>query len=548
MTPRLRARWTAPIGTPDVHRARAWFERVPERLRDRIILPWNGPATRALCEVARAARTAGFRRVRVERVGSAPGSNRELAALVRSGVNEVACDARSAPGAEVLAALRARTWLEQVVLVRNEPHEAESPIPPLGADEMEVRVDPTLLLADPESVVRQVDALLAHSASRFRRVSVRGLALCRLPSLDPDRVVSNALEVRLPDEEVILPFEDPQRVFFRACRTCHLALACDGFGFEEFRRAKGPCAPVRPFGEGTAEEVTLDTMGLLRRVHPPSFWSGRVHLLSVAAGIRPAGRVAVRRVDLDAQLALIEHAGLVAECVEDPPCDTDRARTGEVHVFFARDLETARTVAGIERRFVLAERGPSGMGAASFAWQMGRALGYPECCIEAFVEAGPDATTWEMLGRAHPRSRAFSWLLNVLDPRSSFPLIPHVPCRFDCGPSIALASAVANRLDSVFPGLRGAARRLLARPTLMWPPSFTVAFVGRVLSSGCVEYQALDIIGSAEEAGFPNEMWEALVLGREVRPTRHGLEITDGQGQTRVFRADFPPILFPFED
>lgn len=543
MTPLLVVTWTP--ASPDITAFRAWVASLPSERRDRVILRWERAGASALCGMAREARDAGFRRIRAERLDGGAPSDREVAALLRSGVNEVAFQGGDAPRPEVVTALRARSLLAHLALVAPVPGPTGDIENPWGADELEIRVFEDRLAADPEAVAARVDALVAGAAARFRRVSARGIALCRLPSLDPDRVVSNALRLRAPENVLDLTFQDPRRVFFDACRSCRLSLACDGFSAVEFLRPDGPRLRVRPFGGGRARVVTLDATGLSGRDHPPTFLSGRVSLLAVAEGVRPAGRAVVDPADLPEQVALIRQAGLVHEVVEDPPPDRDRARSGDVHVFFARDLEAARRVADIERSFVRAERGPTPMGPAAFAREMGRALGYPECCIEAFVASGPNATTDDLHRQAHARSHAFRWPLNCLDPASPFPLIPHVPCRFDCGPSLAMARAVFDRLDRLFPGLRGTAETLLGRPVLVLGRSWAAAITGDVVEApGTVDYVAVDRLGPPWPGRRGREVFEALVLGRRVRVVERGVEVTGRDGEARCFRL--PARLYPF--
>ncbi len=545
MTPLLVVTWTRTPAPPEVAPFRAWVASLPPDRRDRVVLRWGRAGVSALCGMALAARDAGFRRIRAERLDGGAPSDREVAVLVQSGVNEIAFDAVSAPRPEVVTALRARALLAHVTLIVCDGRLARALENRWHADELEVRVAPHDPEVDQEAIVAGVDAFVARAAARFRRVAVRGLALCRLPSLDPDRVVSNALVVRAPEGVLELKFQDPERVFFDACRSCRLSLACDGFAWNEFVRREGPRVQVRPFGKGRARTVTLDAAGLARRDHPPTFLSGRVHLLAVAEGVRPAGRVAVNPADLAGQVALIREAGLAHEIVEDPPPDQDRAGAGEVHVFFARDAATARRVADLERAFVRAERGPDPMGAAVFAREMGRALGYPRCCIEAFVAAGPDATLDDLHRQAHARSRAFWWPLNCLDPASPFRLIPHVPCRFDCEASLAMAQAVAARLDRLFPGLRGTAETLLSRLVLVLGSGRAVAWtVDEGEDATAVNLRCVDRIGPPWRGR--SKMWEAVVQCGRVHVSWRGLDIMTYDEEVHRFWLREPPLLFPF--
>ncbi len=93
---------------------------------------------------------------------------------------------------------------------------------------------------------------------------------------------------------------------------------------------------------------------------------------------------------------------------------------------------------------------------------LGCALGYPSCCVEAFVGAdGHDDRA--LYARLEPRA---------LDPAASpltlwlnqpLALISHVPCDLHCAPTRALAGALLVELDRATPGFAAAWRAVAAR-------------------------------------------------------------------------------------
>ena len=90
--------------------------------------------------------------------------------------------------------------------------------------------------------------------------------------------------------------------------------------------------------------------------------------------------------------------------------------------------------------------------------RLGAAYGYPPCCVNAFVDGWLAAVTGQrpdlaenalLILRAHLRSQAWHPLLGGfaagLGEQSPSPL-RHLPCRFDCPPSIDLAERLAADL------------------------------------------------------------------------------------------------------
>lgn len=99
---------------------------------------------------------------------------------------------------------------------------------------------------------------------------------------------------------------------------------------------------------------------------------------------------------------------------------------------------------------------------------LGMLLGYPECCVKAFVER------WPLARRHHTGDVAallaecegigpHPWPLNVFGRYFGFEIIAHFPCRFDCGASLrnsysvlrALKLAEPNTLAAIEHALRG---------------------------------------------------------------------------------------------
>jgi hypothetical protein len=536
-TPRLEVRLARDPGDA------AWrdlLRAVPAAHRARLVAG-GGDALPA--DLLRRARDAGFVRVRLS--WTRPEAPPDLADLaVAAGANELEIDAAAGPWARIRQ-LRGDGLLAHVRL------RASPARPPAGnpcdADE--------LWLDGGDAAPAAVDAALAAVGPAFRRVAVGGMPLCALSGLDPARVLANALSVRPFDggPGLVLPFEAPDRAYFDPCGRCALALACDGMPAAGLAATRAPFR-IRAFPDGPSLDVPAGPAGVARRRHPPGFLSGKVHVLAVAAGARPCGRLALAPEGLSRALALLGRMGLRTAVVlpHEAPADLDTrdAATAPAHVFFSRDGSAGRA-ADLERRFAAAEASGMPTGTEAFSRALGRILGYPDCCVQAFVDAGPAVPTDALIRAAHGRSRRFHWALNHLDARGAFPLVAHLPCRYDCGPSIDLALRVHGALDALYPYLGTAARRALARPVLFVDGARLAAFDGTPDDDGIgLSYRSVDPLGLRDAAGGGDPDWAAAVAtlagGSRLRAGAEGVRVARADGTTDVLPVGTAPCLFPF--
>jgi hypothetical protein len=154
-------------------------------------------------------------------------------------------------------------------------------------------------------------------------------------------------------------------------------------------------------------------------------------------------------------------------------------------VYAGRDAAEIAALAELEGR-LLAGRAPLDETHET----LGRAFGYPPCCVEAFVA---DNRVYEAAGRPRwgvnpvhvdricERSRSADALLNpFLRGTRALRLIEHLPCRFDCEPSRTLARSVARELLCRAPALGPVLSDLLPSVALVLPDRDEVLFRGRV--------------------------------------------------------------------
>lgn len=77
--------------------------------------------------------------------------------------------------------------------------------------------------------------------------------------------------------------------------------------------------------------------------------------------------------------------------------------------------------------------------------ELGRLLGYPRCCVEAYLEVSSPRRNLDVFQRAAKATRTFAPRLNCVD-LSIFHFISWLPCSFDCALSKAYADAVAQHI------------------------------------------------------------------------------------------------------
>jgi hypothetical protein len=124
-------------------------------------------------------------------------------------------------------------------------------------------------------------------------------------------------------------------------------------------------------------------------------------------------------------------------------------------LYLARDLATADALAQAEARILPGAGRALDRGAAAAAHrELGRLLGYPACCADAFVDRVEAGVTRRHGGvaiaelvvaaeDAASRTERFHARLNVML-RGRHALIPFDPCRFDCPIALRWAGAVLD--------------------------------------------------------------------------------------------------------
>ncbi|MCC6215605.1 MAG: hypothetical protein IT376_12135 [Polyangiaceae bacterium] len=208
-----------------------------------------------------------------------------------------------------------------------------------------------------------------------------------------------------------------------------------------------------------------------RVVAPPEV--GRVELAALRAGIRPAAFLTVEPRELPqvrAALAgwvVVERERRVHVAAHDRWVDRRDEGEPRVELYVARSREEADALARLQ-----AEEDPS-----RAARELGRLLGYPGCCVEAFASQGSrdDNTLNRYLVESRTSQGASCpWTLNGFE----LALVPFFPCRWDCAAARRWGSAAWNALASTRAD-RASVEAFLERPILYFSHGELVRFEGR---------------------------------------------------------------------
>lgn len=192
-----------------------------------------------------------------------------------------------------------------------------------------------------------------------------------------------------------------------------------------------------------------------------------VEAVAVSHGLKPAARFTARRADAASACQWLNRAGLATATYEPQP--------GEWGYRHATPAERAACTASDVRVYYSANVDSLDLAmAAQYARNdeaLGRALGYPDCCIAANRLLGGLPTT-DMV-RVARTARPRDWRLNIfltemdMPHGSPFYLISHFPCRLCCPASIAYAAAVHDALVDTLPRFAAKLDALLSLPVLL---------------------------------------------------------------------------------
>ncbi len=183
---------------------------------------------------------------------------------------------------------------------------------------------------------------------------------------------------------------------------------------------------------------------------------GDLQWLAVRAGLKPACRQHFGGAMLQQVIARAEAAHLHVECL--PAAEylslwTESAAGGDDTLVFVAATPAAAKAALEAERVFLRSAAPSHQTAGGADEVLGRALGYPSCCVQFFAPRVAYSIPRLQFAAFERTEGRPSFLLNNIDLTRA--LVPHYVCRYDCPASMRYARALLAELERVDP--RGAA-------------------------------------------------------------------------------------------
>lgn len=175
--------------------------------------------------------------------------------------------------------------------------------------------------------------------------------------------------------------------------------------------------------------------------------------------------------------------------------------------------------------------------------ELGRSLGYPDCCVEAFVaDVVLDrlSTTIDQFVDNSARRLDAAWVprpnprINSLLFGERLQLISFDPCHFDCPAAAALANAVFERLAESSPLATAALDRELARPVIVDPNDLRAWVELETNPAGEVHIRSITPIQPGGQDFDPTPL--AVVVGQRVDEAGRLPELPGSRH--RVFRFD----------
>jgi hypothetical protein len=224
----------------------------------------------------------------------------------------------------------------------------------------------------------------------------------------------------------------------------------------------------------------------------------------VAAGLKPACRIGVRRAQLPALSDTLNRLSLKMvvgyDAIFSQPVPGRQGYSEWCQRMPAIPDSEERCYAYIAPDRFLGQR-LRRLDEALNDWQVGEVLGYPQCCIKAFCE--PDEA--DEKGRdpvliRYPDDSPISWYLNVSLLCFGFSLLTHIPCNPHCEGSMEMAQTYFTCLSAQQPAVAEKLRQMLCNRVIHTQTLGVLAFIADEYREPSSSLEVKDIVMSQSDS------------------------------------------------
>jgi hypothetical protein len=202
-------------------------------------------------------------------------------------------------------------------------------------------------------------------------------------------------------------------------------------------------------------------------------------------------------------------------------------------LYVAKDMAVAESTRSLDRMAVDSNE--------DHTEELGDALGYPSCCVKAYISLERRWPNRLPIQAAASRTRRYHARLNNVCLKR-FTWISHFPCRYDCEESLALANAAAEQLSEINPQLVQLLDNALGMPRVYFHDDRQAVLVDARRSGREMNFEAAVSLGDF----WPNtHTHEDSGLERATSVTL--VERPEFQGSQGPIKLSQPPLILPFK-
>ncbi len=221
------------------------------------------------------------------------------------------------------------------------------------------------------------------------------------------------------------------------------------------------------------------------------------------------------------------------------------AKNGEVHVFIAKTRENALK-AKRYGWYALVANGRYINKPYIDNIRFGRALGYPECCIDFFRRynnwfkySNPSEAykhTPKMQGKAVGSYYCNNFLMD-----KTYSFIHHIPCSYQCQSTIALGKKVEDAISAMEPNFIIEAKGMLKKPLLVFAEQHFIIFEGWLEREGdeeIIHYRNAQYVTNPSRPEESMSIKQFLAKGDRITISAKEISIKEGDDIIKAIRKN----------